>query len=208
MKIITMVLGEVGTNCYLVLPEDREGALVIDPADSPRRIIQQLETQKKKAAAILLTHGHFDHILAVDALREEYGCSVYVLREEQAVLDDPTANLSRSMYGRPVTVKADIYLEDQQIFEVSSFTVRVLHTPGHTVGGACYYFREAGILFSGDTLFNESIGRTDFPGGSMSALIRSIREKLLVLPDDTVVLSGHGPSSTIGHEKQYNFYIQ
>lgn len=157
--------------------------------------------------AILLTHGHFDHIGGAAELKKASGTKVYALAEEKKVCRTPELNLSAQM-PPVVTIEADEWLTDGQTVETAGISFQVIATPGHTVGGCCYYCKEGGFLFSGDTLFEESVGRTDFPTGSMSSLVRSVKEKLFVLPEDTKVYPGHGDITTIGREKQYNPYCQ
>ncbi len=201
----TLVLGTIMTNCYLALNSETKELLIVDPADEADRIIQKIGELQAKPAAILLSHGHFDHIGASDALRKQYDIPVCALDEERQVLERQTYNLSAA-YGRGYTVKADRFFHDGETVELAGFSVRVLHTPGHTAGGVCYYIEAERTLFSGDTLFCESVGRTDFPTGSMGALHDSLHRKLFLLPDETLVLPGHGGPSTIGYEKQYNPY--
>lgn len=207
MKIETMVLGDVRTNCYLLINEETKEALVVDPADRADVIVRKLIDEGLTLNAILLTHGHGDHILAVGDLKKQFGVKVYAAKAEEALLSDAAQNLSKALFGIAVTVKPDILLEDGQEFEAAGIRLRMLHTPGHTPGGCCYYQAEEKILFSGDTLFCGSIGRTDFPGGSLSELVRSVKEKLLVLPEDVKVYPGHEEITTIGHEKRYNPYM-
>lgn len=207
MKIETMVLGDVRTNCYLLINEETKEALVVDPADRADAIVRKLIDEGLTLKAILLTHGHGDHILAVGALKKQFGVKVYAAKAEEALLSDTAQNLSKALFGIEVTVKPDVLLEDGQEFEEAGIRLRMLHTPGHTPGGCCYYQAEEKILFSGDTLFCGSIGRTDFPGGSLSQLVRSVKEKLLVLPEDVKVYPGHEEMTTIGHEKRYNPYM-
>lgn len=207
MKIETMVLGDVRTNCYLLINEETKEALVVDPADRADVIVRKLIDEGLTLNAILLTHGHGDHILAVGDLKKQFGVKVYAAKAEEALLSDAAQNLSKALFGIVVTVKPDILLEDGQEFEAAGIRLRMLHTPGHTPGGCCYYQAEEKILFSGDTLFCGSIGRTDFPGGSLSELVRSVKEKLLVLPEDVKVYPGHEEITTIGHEKRYNPYM-
>ena len=207
MKIETMVLGDVRTNCYLLINEETKEALVVDPADRADVIVRKLIDEGLTLKAILLTHGHGDHILAVGDLKKQFGVKVYAAKAEEALLSDAAQNLSKALFGIAVTVKPDILLEDGQEFEAAGIRLRMLHTPGHTPGGCCYYQAEEKILFSGDTLFCGSIGRTDFPGGSLSELVRSVKEKLLVLPEDVKVYPGHEEITTIGHEKKYNPYM-
>lgn len=207
MKIEMMVLGDVRTNCYLLINEETKEALVVDPADRADVIVRKLIDEGLTLKAILLTHGHGDHILAVGDLKKQFGVKVYAAKAEEALLSDAAQNLSKALFGIVVTVKPDILLEDGQEFEAAGIRLRMLYTPGHTPGGCCYYQAEEKILFSGDTLFCGSIGRTDFPGGSLSELVRSVKEKLLVLPEDVKVYPGHEEITTIGHEKRYNPYM-
>lgn len=207
MKIEAMVLGDVRTNCYLLINEETKEALVVDPADRADVIVRKLIDEGLTLKAILLTHGHGDHILAAGDLKKQFGVKVYAAKEEEALLSDAAQNLSKALFGIAVTVKPDILLGDGQEFEAAGIRLRMLHTPGHTPGGCCYYQEEEKVLFSGDTLFCGSIGRTDFPGGSLSELVRSVKEKLLVLPEDVKVYPGHEEMTTIGHEKRYNPYM-
>lgn len=213
IKIGRMVLGICQTNCYFLYREGAAEAIVVDPADHGARIADALEHNGFKVAGILITHGHFDHILGCDALKKaanevaakcgENPIKVYACEAEKKLLSDPTMNLSAGMSGA-YSLEADVYVKEGEEITIAGMTCKVIETPGHTVGGCCYYFEEAGFLISGDTLFEESVGRTDFPTGSMSTLVRSIKEKLFVLPDDTLVYPGHGDSTTIGTEKKYN----
>ncbi len=156
-----------------------------------------------KMEAILLTHGHFDHIMAVEDLRKKWDVPVFASQEERTVLENPQINLSVQL-GKPLAVTADRYLSDGEELELMGQKVKCILTPGHTCGGMCYYFPKQGVLFSGDTLFQESVGRSDFPTGSMSTLIRSIREKLWPLAPATKVYPGHGMMTSIESEKLYN----
>lgn len=206
LKIEHLLLGQVATNCYLAMNEDTKEIIIVDPADRADRIVQKVQVMGGTPVAVLLTHGHFDHIGAAQELRDKYGISIYAMKEEAAVLASMQLNLSQ-MFGCPLTLNADVLVKDGQELKLAGLDITVFHTPGHTQGGACYYLKEEGVLFSGDTLFCESVGRSDFPTGSMSTLVRSIKEKLLVLPEDTRVLPGHNNESTIGHEKRYNPFL-
>lgn len=197
------VVGAIQTNCYFFSEYETGECVLVDPGDDVEDIKQYIEKKGLKPTAILLTHGHFDHILAVKEIKEKYGVPVYAAEAEKKVLLNSEVNLSGQM-GKPVTIEADYWLKDGETMELLGQEVRCILTPGHTCGGMCYYFPKAGILFSGDTLFQESVGRTDFPTGSMSALIRSIREKLFVLPPAVRVYPGHGLMTTIENEKMYN----
>lgn len=197
-------LGEVQTNCYFVFREDTKDCVIVDPAAEPERIEELIQKMELQPGAILLTHGHFDHIMAVDAVRERYQIPVYAAEAERNTLADESYNMAVMIGVSTLSVQADHWLQDGDEIELLGQPVRCLLTPGHTEGGMCYYFPKAGILFSGDTLFRESVGRTDFPGGSMSVLIRSIREKLFVLPEAVQVYPGHGLITSIQNEKMFN----
>ncbi len=205
-------LGMVGTNCYFVFKENQEDpegfrhCILFDPADQGQRIFDALTEKKFKIDLILLTHGHFDHIGGVDKLREITGVKVGCYIKEEAICKDKYLNLSND-FGADCAVSPDITYNDGDIIEAAGLSCKLIATPGHTSGSCCFYFEKDDILISGDTLFDESVGRTDFPTSSTSELIRSVKERLFVLPDDTVVYPGHGEVTTIGHEKQYNPFI-
>jgi len=203
-RIKTYVLGQVSTNCYLVCNEQTREAVVIDPADNSNYLIAECRKLEVTPKAILLTHGHFDHILAAKALAVEFSCRIYAGKDEAQLLKDPAGNLTGSWGRQPLVLAADVLARDQEVLELIGFQWKVLFTPGHTAGSVCYYIGSEAVLFSGDTLFAESMGRTDLPTGSETAIISSIMERLLVLPDDTMVYPGHGNPTVISHEKKYN----
>ena len=213
IKIGRMVLSSFGTNTYFLYREGTGKAIVVDPANEGTKIYAALFKHDLKVEGILLTHGHGDHIWGLDALkgavnreRLEKGlepAKVYALEAEKELLGNAEKNVS-AMFGRPCSVVADEWLKDGQELSLADMTLRVIATPGHTAGGCCFYIQEAGFLISGGTLFCLSVGRTDFPTGSMSTLVRSIRDKLFCLPEDTKVYPGHGESTTIGYEKENN----
>ena len=207
IKIGRMVLGACQTNCYFLYREDSKECIFVDPADQGANIYRALTKNGFHVAGILLTHGHFDHIRGTKELRELTGAKLYALDAERELLQSARKNVSEQV-GRPYTVEADVYLKDGEEMTLADMTFQVIATPGHTGGGCCYYFKEAGFLVSGDTLFQDSVGRTDFPTGSMGTLVRSIKDKLFILPDETKVYPGHGDSTTIGHEKKYNPFCQ
>lgn len=203
MKIQHSVLGMCATNTYYVYDDETKRGLIVDPADSPDTIIAKADSLSMIPEAILITHGHFDHVLAMNKIREHYGIKVYAGLTEKQVLHDMAMNLTSS-FGMGQTFDADIYLKDGEEFETAGYHIRAIEVPGHTIGGMCYYFDKQGVLFSGDTLFCESVGRSDFPGGSASALCRGIKDKLFILPEHTKVYPGHMDETTIGNEIKYN----
>lgn len=207
VKILKFPLGMVRANCYIVYNDITNEALVIDPADNGAYINTKLKENNLTLKAVLLTHGHFDHIMAVQYLKNTFNVKVYAHESEVEILADTSKNLSASMGGAPLSINADILLKDNQKLELIGTTITVIHTPGHTAGGVCYYFESEKLLFSGDTLFRDSVGRTDFPTGSMSLLVRSIKEKLITLGDDVVVYPGHEGETTISRERKFNPFI-
>ena len=202
MEIKTLVLGHIHTNCYLVSTD--KAAIVIDPAFISKQIEDFLTENSDKERLILLTHAHFDHIGAAPSLRENTGVKIGIGEFDNPYLADPSANLSDRFHAHIPPFFADITFCDGDKIKIGDLEIEVWHTPGHTVGSVVYLID--GVLFSGDTLFFESIGRTDFPKGNYSDMMESL-EKLLMLDDDTLVLSGHGPETTIGHERDYNPFI-
>ena len=206
MKIGRMVLSMCQTNCYFLYREDTKECIVIDPADQGAQIYNALTNNGFAIQVILLTHGHFDHIWGANEARELAGVKIYAYEQEKELLNSEKLNVSKGA-GRPYTVEADVYLKDEEELTVAGMTCKCIATPGHTAGSCCYYFEDAGILVSGDTLFQESVGRTDLPTGNMRALVNSVKERLFVLPEETKVYPGHGDSTTIGYEKKYNPFI-
>ena len=206
LKIGRMMLGVCQTNCYFVYREGSSKVIFIDPADYGDQIFQAMKNNGFEVVAILLTHGHFDHIWGCSRLRQLTSALVYAYEGEEEVLLSSDLNVSAGA-GRACTVKANTLLKDGEEVTIEGMTFKLIATPGHTQGSCCYYFEEANMLISGDTLFEESVGRTDLPTGSMSTLVRSVKDKLFELPDDVVVYPGHGDSTTIGHEKKYNPFI-
>lgn len=203
-RIKTCVVGAISTNCYILYREGGTEAVIVDPADNGPYLLNKCRELKVEPVAVLLTHGHFDHIMAVEDIRRAFHCQVYAGAREEALLEDPSLNLSGSLGTEQASVKADYLLRDGEKLTLLGLGWETIFTPGHTGGSSCYYIASEGVLISGDTLFEQSVGRTDLPTGSASAVVDSITRRLFVLPDDTMVYPGHGNPTTIGNEKQYN----
>lgn len=205
MKIIRHVAGALGVNCYIVYSEEAREAIVVDPGGDANGILRIIEEKDLKVKYIVLTHGHGDHIGAVKDLKEELKAPVLIHEADGEMLEDANKNLSVMMPMGAVEIKADGLLKDGDIIEFGGIEGEIIHTPGHTPGSICIKLDD--YLISGDTLFKSSVGRTDFPGGSFDEIIKSIKEKLLVLGDYVQVLPGHGEASTIQYEKFYNPFL-
>ncbi len=207
MILKTLTVGPFQENCYIVGDEESgEGALV-DPGDEASRIALAVEQTEMEIGQIVLTHAHIDHIGAVAQLAEEYACPVLVHAEAEPMLKQaPTQAMMMGLkFGKVPSV--DRYVEDEEVVEVGALQLKALYTPGHAPGHLSFYVEDEGLVLSGDALFAGSVGRVDLPGGSMEVLMNSIKERLLPLPDETLVYPGHGPETTIGDEKQYNPFL-
>lgn len=205
MIIETLPVGNLEANCYIIGCQQTRQAAVVDPGDEAERILERLTKLGLKAAAIILTHGHADHIGAVGDIKKATGAPVMIHTQDAEMLTNPARNLSAWLGEQLAFKAADRLLEAGDTIEAGTITLEVIHTPGHTPGGIC--LRAGKDLFTGDTLFAQSIGRSDFPGGSHTTLINSIKSKLLVLPEDTKIYPGHGATSTIGEEKRHNPFL-
>lgn len=203
----TIVVGELGVNCYLLADSDTKEGVVIDPGAEPERILAAVKSSGIKMTAVLNTHGHFDHIGANRKVVEASGAPLRIHKEDEPFLS--RAATSAQMYGLRAqdSPAPSAYLAEGDSVRFGNHEIKVIHIPGHSPGGCCFYLDKEGILLSGDSLFAESIGRTDLPGGSQSQLVGAIRAKLLTLPETTKVFPGHGPSTTVGHEKKHNPYL-
>ena len=197
----------IGTNCYLVINEETKESVMVDPGAYPAKVKNAVKEQGLKLKAVLLTHAHFDHIMGLSDVMEDVKVPVYVEEADLPMMTDGESNLSSTYVRGGYRFEEAVPVSDGQQLEIAGFHFRVIHTPGHTPGGCCYYMEQEGVLFSGDTLFQTSVGRSDFPGGSASALVRSVKEKLLVLPEETHVYPGHMEETTIGYEKLHNPFI-
>ena len=205
MMLRTLCLGELDTNCYVLWDENRVG-MIIDPADEADQILSLVESERLDVQAVVLTHAHFDHMLAAEPVCAALGAPLYVGNGDEKALTDPIRNLSGVFQMcPPLQMTADNVLSEGDVLTVGDMFFTVLETPGHTPG--CICLMGDGVLFSGDTLFRDSIGRVDFPGGDVPAMLASLR-RLAQLPADTAVYSGHGTATTIGREVKYNPYMQ
>ena len=193
------------TNCYIVGCETELIGAVIDPGDNPDEVMQIVNDKKLTIKKILLTHAHIDHVAAAEEVRERTNAVVYIHKNEEPFLDHLPAQANRFGLPRPKAISQKTFIKEGDELEIGTITLTVLDTPGHSPGGICLLGE--GFVFVGDVLFQESIGRTDLPGGSMEILLKSIREKLLILPQQTVVYPGHGPKTTIGDEIALNPFL-
>ena len=207
MKITTLMLGELASNCYIQEVGNKKCVIVDIGGDAPI-VFRRLEMMQLEPVAILLTHGHYDHIAGVDQVREKYQIPVYVHSLDANMLTDSRANLGDWLSTQPFQpVQEWKTVEDGDTLQFGDNTFTVIHTPGHTPGGCCYYFPYEDVIFTGDSLFCGSIGRTDFKGGSMSDLVRTVKEKIMTLPEHTEVYPGHNDTTTIENERMYNPYL-
>jgi len=204
-KIHTIVVGRLQTNCY-VLQSDST-ALVIDPGDEPERIIRFLEDIAVKPTHIVATHTHFDHVLGVDTIRAKLKIPFLIHHDDLSMLESMQSRVRQTMgFSVPPPPRVDQFLEDGQSIEFGQDKVKVIHTPGHSPGSIS--LAGQGFVLTGDALFNQSIGRTDLPGGDLDTLIRSITQRLFILDDATIVYPGHGPETSIGDEKLANPFVR
>jgi glyoxylase-like metal-dependent hydrolase (beta-lactamase superfamily II) len=210
MQVDQLVMGAFETNCYVL--RESSGAtdcVIVDAGLDAGGLVGFLQQRKLNAVALVLTHGHADHIAGVVELCKNFGSlKVYIHQLDAEMLTGEQDNLSVLAGGTFRAEPADFLVAENDRIEQAGISLKVLHTPGHTRGGISLYCGNEGVVFAGDTLFAGSVGRTDFPGGSMRQLIESIRERLLVLPDETIVYPGHGPATTIAQEKAYNPFVR
>ena len=206
IQVKNFVIGMVGTNCYVVSHSVTKEAFVVDMAGASERLLEYIAEEGLKMKALLLTHGHFDHIMGIDWFLKHFSVPVYAHEKEKELLENADFNASTA-YGSAYTYTKAQYVKDGEELNVAGIHLRVLYTPGHTAGGCCYYLPEEKVLFSGDTVFCGSVGRTDFPGGSTAQIVRSLHKLVDSLPEETEVFPGHDASTTIGYEKRYNPFV-
>lgn len=203
IRVKCLVVGMVQTNCYLVYDEETKRAVIVDPGDAAETIISGCRNLELKPETILLTHGHFDHIMAAETLKKEWELKIYACEKELEVLRDGAKNMMMTYYRKSYSLEPDVTVKEGDTFEAAGFTWKVFETPGHTIGSCCYYLEKEEVLFSVDTLFHTSYGRVDFPTGSAMDMLASVK-KLLALPENVIVYPGHMDETTIGYEKKYN----
>ncbi|MDO4679951.1 MAG: MBL fold metallo-hydrolase [Aerococcus sp.] len=205
-QVVTVETDTIKENCYII--SDHQDALIIDPGNDSEEIVKAISALQVTPHAILITHAHFDHIGALEVIRTTYQIPVYINQIEQAWLQDPDKNLSSSYRYAFTCQPAEHVLSPVVNFQIGSFQIEARPTPGHTPGSTSYVFASERLVFSGDALFKHAIGRFDFPEGSETALLNSIRKQLFTLPDDYVVYPGHGLPTTIGQERATNPFFR
>jgi glyoxylase-like metal-dependent hydrolase (beta-lactamase superfamily II) len=208
MELQSIVVGPFAVNCYLFWDQTTMDGVIIDPGAEAENIISAVTRAGVSPRAVLLTHGHGDHIAGVADVKKHYAIPLYVGRGEEELLANPSANVSAFFDDPIVAPPADVLLDDEQMIRLGSVHLRVLATPGHSPAGVCYLHERDGVLFCGDTLFAGSIGRTDFPGCSLEMLLESIQRKIMPLPENVLCFPGHGPRTTVGAEKNGNPFLR
>lgn len=205
MKKKKFIVGNLQENCYVYVNEKVNEAIIVDPGAEAQRIMEYIEENEVKIIAIFLTHYHFDHIGATDELKKKYNVPVFAHEEEAKVMHDIVRNLSSKFDFKKITADVDRYIKDGETVKVGKDTkIKAIEVPGHTEHSLCYYIEEDKVVFTGDTLFKGTTGRRDLYDGSYNDLSINIKEKLYVLPDETIVYPGHGKVTTIGEEKETN----
>jgi hydroxyacylglutathione hydrolase len=211
MQIKRLTVGPLQANCYLLWDKPGGSVAIIDPGGDPEAIISVIEEEKLTPVVLIDTHGHIDHIAANRAIKERYDIPLLIHREDASCLTDSNLNLSALGFGRLDSPPCDRELQDSDEIPVGEIMLKVISTPGHSPGGICLLIArpdQPDVIITGDTLFAGGVGRTDFPGGSWSQLIASIRNRLLSFPDETIILPCHGPHSTIGEERNSNPFLK
>ncbi len=205
MDLKQFYTGPMQVNTYLCADEETKKGFIVDPGGPCPPLDNYIESNNYEIEAIILTHGHGDHICGVPHYKQLLNCPIIAHRDDMFLFGDARENQSRAFTGQTITFEPDVFIEDGDSRQIGGMNLKFMHTPGHSPGGICVLV--GNVLFSGDTLFADSIGRTDFRGGSFQTLKQSVHEKLFVLPDETFVLPGHMGHTTIGHEKVYNPFL-
>jgi len=206
MKYESVIVGALETNCYLVYCQETMECAVIDPGAEPERIFRVIAHKDLKPTLLINTHGHVDHVGANRDIKDKFDIPLCIHAADGPMLDNVLQSELSFFLGAKESPPPDRYLEEGETLKIGNVSLSVVHTPGHSPGSVS--LMGDGILFSGDTLFYGGVGRTDLPGGSWTELERSIKEKIFILPEDTVVLTGHGPSTTVGQEKKFNPFVR
>ncbi|MBC2581140.1 MBL fold metallo-hydrolase [Clostridium sp. DJ247] len=199
MKLKTIPAGIYSANCYIIMDDETKDTAVIDPGGDAEDLIRAIKDTGAQVKFILLTHGHIDHTDAAVQIKEEFNVPIYISQEDYNICEK-----GEYIFGN-ISGNIDKYIKEHDTFRLGHKEIKAIHTPGHTPGGMCFLVNE--MIFTGDTLFAGSIGRTDFIGGDFDTIIKSIKEKLMILPDNITVLPGHGPKSTIGEERTHNPFL-
>lgn len=208
MEVKKMILGNMKNNTYIVVGDDGKSAVIVDPSYEPERIIEYLGGLGLTLKAILVTHGHFDHVGAIPMIKRHLDVPVVTHEEEARTMQDPIKNLSTYFLSKEVTAEADTFVVDDILIDYGAgLTFKTIVVPGHSSKSVCFYNQEHGIVFTGDTLMAGSVGRTDYYHGSSDDLCKAICSRLMFLPKETVVYPGHGFDTTIGHERAFNPFI-
>jgi len=206
----SMTVGILATNCYLLLCDDTRESLIIDPGfsiEEANTVLERIRRSRAKVKYIVNTHGHFDHISGNGLLKDTLKAEILIHKDDACMLTDPSRNLSYMLGLTVLSPRPDRLLEDGEKIEVGELQLIVMHTPGHTEGSISLFCKEENAVFTGDTLFAGSVGRTDLPGASLQKLLKSLNERLLKLPDETIVYPGHGGKTTIGRERRTNPFL-
>jgi len=205
INIELLTVGPLETNCYIVNCEKTQEAVVIDPGAESQNILKTVQENQLELRFIINTHGHVDHVSGNAAVKKAMGVPILIHKDDASMLQAENNPLAVFLPESEPSPPADRLLKDGDVIRFGKVTLRVIHTPGHTLGGVCLH--RGKILFTGDTLFARGVGRTDLKGGSSEDLADSIKRKILVFSDDTIIFPGHGPSSTIGQERRYNPFL-